>query len=290
MGQRSKSSYKGYKESQLPTNGSGSITAAAVRLLHEDLADSVLFITDHLLDEDNMASDSATQVPSQQSVKAYVDASAGVGGSTGAVDNAILRADGTGGSTVQSSSLSIDDNANLTVGDTGSAPAGNPTGGMFVWSGISAEGNSLNTRSSTGYLGRVPLRTKVTINGGATLRNIGTSPQTIIAAPGANKLIFVHSILVSYNYGTATYDFNATEHPIITYSGGSTKWLLNQGTMNSGTSFHCILNDSQVNADKSSNVLANTALVITTDDGGNATTGDGDLDIIIFYSIEDVNT
>ena len=32
-------------------------------------------ITNALVDEDNMASDSATKVPSQQSVKAYVDAS-----------------------------------------------------------------------------------------------------------------------------------------------------------------------------------------------------------------------
>lgn len=36
-------------------------------------------------------------------------ASAGVGGSTGATDNAILRADGTGGATLQSSDLNIDD-------------------------------------------------------------------------------------------------------------------------------------------------------------------------------------
>jgi hypothetical protein len=37
-------------------------------------AGTVTSIAAHLLDEDNMASDSATQVPSQQSVKAYVDA------------------------------------------------------------------------------------------------------------------------------------------------------------------------------------------------------------------------
>ena len=38
-------------------------------------AGTVTSIADHLKDEDNMASDSATHVPSQQSVKAYVDAS-----------------------------------------------------------------------------------------------------------------------------------------------------------------------------------------------------------------------
>ena len=38
-------------------------------------AGTVTSIASHLLDEDNMASDSATKVPSQQSVKAYVDSS-----------------------------------------------------------------------------------------------------------------------------------------------------------------------------------------------------------------------
>lgn len=39
----------------------------------------------------------------------------GIGGSTGSTDNAILRADGTGGSTLQSSSVTIDDSNNLTA-------------------------------------------------------------------------------------------------------------------------------------------------------------------------------
>ena len=73
MTQRSKAGYKTFKNSEFATNGTGAITATKVRDVHEDMADSTLFIIDHLLDEDNMASDSATQVPSQQSVKAYVD-------------------------------------------------------------------------------------------------------------------------------------------------------------------------------------------------------------------------
>lgn len=40
----------------------------------------------------------------------------GIGGSTGATDNSILRADGTGGATLQNSGLFIDDSANLTIG------------------------------------------------------------------------------------------------------------------------------------------------------------------------------
>jgi hypothetical protein len=46
-----------------------------------------------------------------------------IGGSTGSVDNAILRADGTGGSTLQSSSIILDDSANLTLGTTSLAGA-----------------------------------------------------------------------------------------------------------------------------------------------------------------------
>lgn len=42
----------------------------------------------------------------------------GIGGSTGATDNAILRADGTGGGTVQSSTVTISDGGNITTGNT----------------------------------------------------------------------------------------------------------------------------------------------------------------------------
>lgn len=40
-----------------------------------------------------------------------------IGGSTGATDNAVLRADGTGGSTVQSSGIFISDSGNMTIGN-----------------------------------------------------------------------------------------------------------------------------------------------------------------------------
>lgn len=46
-------------------------------------------------------------------------AASGIGGSTGATDNAILRADGTGGSTMQSSGITIDDSDNIQGAATG---------------------------------------------------------------------------------------------------------------------------------------------------------------------------
>lgn len=42
-----------------------------------------------------------------------------IGGSTGATDNAVLRADGTGGATVQNSAVTIDDNGNINISGAG---------------------------------------------------------------------------------------------------------------------------------------------------------------------------
>lgn len=43
----------------------------------------------------------------------WAAAAGGIGGSTGATDNAIIRADGTGGATAQSSAVTIDDSGNM---------------------------------------------------------------------------------------------------------------------------------------------------------------------------------
>ena len=56
-------------------------------------------ISNHLLDEDNMATDSATKAPSQQSVKAYVDAEdANIASDTLTFTNKTIDANGTGNS------------------------------------------------------------------------------------------------------------------------------------------------------------------------------------------------
>ena len=91
-----------------------------------------------VLDEDNMASDSATKLATQQSIKAYVDASGSgtIGGSTGSTDQIIITANGTGGSTVQANSaVVIDDSSNITgVGtlSTGAITVGSDGSGADV--------------------------------------------------------------------------------------------------------------------------------------------------------------
>lgn len=79
----------------------------------------------------------------------------GIGGSTGAVDNAIIRADGTGGSTVQSSLTAIDDNGKVTADafqfDT--SPASTVAQAVMVWDSTeSAPAVGLNSNVS-GLLG-----------------------------------------------------------------------------------------------------------------------------------------
>lgn len=56
----------------------------------------------------------------------------GIGGSTGATDNAVLRADGTGGSTVQSSVVSVDDNGAVTVPEI-AAPSTPASGKVILY-------------------------------------------------------------------------------------------------------------------------------------------------------------
>ena len=81
---------------------SGGITVTKGTLvadLEGDVTGTVSDISNHLLDEDNMATDSATKAPSQQSVKAYVDTQdANIAGDTLTFTNKTFDANGTGNS------------------------------------------------------------------------------------------------------------------------------------------------------------------------------------------------
>lgn len=73
MAQRDINTFKATANARYTDNSSGQITAAHSRDTFGDVADSFLNRVDDVLDEDDMASDSDTKVPTQQSVKAYVD-------------------------------------------------------------------------------------------------------------------------------------------------------------------------------------------------------------------------
>lgn len=73
MATRTRSNFKSTKNTLITTNGTGDISGSDINNMLEDAADSTVFWEDDVLDEDDMASDSDTAVPTQQSVRAYVD-------------------------------------------------------------------------------------------------------------------------------------------------------------------------------------------------------------------------
>lgn len=91
-----------------------------------------------VLDEDDLNSDSATALATQQSIKAYADTK--IGGSTGSNDNRLLRADGTGGVTAQSSGITVDDSDNVSGMGTLGVGAITSTGKLTVsLAGVAAQ-------------------------------------------------------------------------------------------------------------------------------------------------------
>src|SRR5512139_51468 len=88
-----------------------------------------------------------------------------IGGSTGSTDNAILRADGTGGATVQSSLAAVDDSGGINI----------PTGQTYNING------SPHSHASGGAVGWLPFVAHYAYNHGAT---INTNITTLAAVSG----------------------------------------------------------------------------------------------------------
>jgi len=159
----------------LASNGAVTISAGAVE--NSMLAGSISYDKiDFLIDEDNMASDSDVKVPSQQSVKAYVDSQltaqdvdfAGDSG-TGAVDldSQSLTIAGTANEIVTSASgqtltvglpTNITTQGNLTVGGYLAGPAsftidpaavGDDTGTVIIAGNLQVDGTTTTINSTT---------------------------------------------------------------------------------------------------------------------------------------------
>jgi hypothetical protein len=128
-----------------------------------------------------------------------LNASGGIGGSTGATDNAVLRADGTGGATLQNSAMTIADDGKVVINvssNTGQAlfiqgtDRGGYIGNTGYGNGIAVSdlvevtsGNGFSSSSSNGVVGHFMLRGDTDANV-ASLQNCsvdgkGTNPQTL---------------------------------------------------------------------------------------------------------------
>lgn len=92
---------------------------------------------------------------------AWQDPTGSLGGSTGATDNAVLRADGTGGSTLQSSGVIIDDNDNVTADN-------------FI-------ANTSSTATAAGTTTLTINSTQVQIFTGSTTQNVNLPTTSVVA-------------------------------------------------------------------------------------------------------------
>lgn len=120
----------------------------------------------------------------------YATIASGVGGSTGSTDNAILRADGTGGSTLQNSQLIINDSGDLTIGTdadtTRSIIAGGSSSDVALTiASKGSSGLSLACNSGVGASGfqiTGALGSEILIIQGADIRSIiGTNATNTVA-------------------------------------------------------------------------------------------------------------
>lgn len=155
----------------------------------------------------------------------------------------------------------------------------------IVQSGTNKKATMEVLRTSLGFF-----RERVTVSS-AQLLTLGSVPVEIVAAPGANTYLAIHSIYVSYNYGTIAYVFAGTESP--TFFVGSTNafYQISTSSINGAADFNRKLFEFSSGV-TGVPITTNTALTLGTADNGDPTaaTGDGNLDVVVYYSIEDVNT
>jgi len=101
------------------TGGSDALTAADIGAAATSHTHAASDITSGIIGTARLATGTANSTTYLRGDQTWATvAAAGVGGSTGAVDNAVLRADGTGGSTVQSSDWIITDNYTASPNNT----------------------------------------------------------------------------------------------------------------------------------------------------------------------------
>lgn len=96
-----------------------------------------------------------------------ITATGSMGGTTGATDNRVLRADGAGGATIQSSAVTIDDSGNvsgvinltvggaITLGNGGSAASS----GDFYWDAGTSGSGAFHFRGGSGYSEKIKVDT-----------------------------------------------------------------------------------------------------------------------------------
>ena len=121
--------------------------------------------------------------------------------------------------------------------------------------------------------------TKVTLTAAQVKAVVtGPTPFTLVAAPGAGKVISVIQSFTRLNFGTTAFDFNGNLNigtSATTSDGGN----IISTTLNS-TSTKVIVDNNP-----SGQVAANAALVLNTGGATTVTAGDGTVDVYVTYKI-----
>jgi len=121
---------------------------------------------------------------------------------------------------------------------------------------------------------------KVTLTS-AQLLNSFTAPITLIAAPGAGKIINIVECVFQYNYGTITY-IQPNNCFIYTNTINYAQIAFGAGFLTSVTSK---LGKVTFNSSASSSAFAANQSIIFGTAAANPTTGDGTLDLYLTYTI-----
>lgn len=122
---------------------------------------------------------------------------------------------------------------------------------------------------------------KVTVTA-AQLRACGTTPVTLLSSPGANKFHSVSKIAVSKKAGAVAFDLG--DYLSFGSVGGDAQFVINNIDFNiSGSRNFDLVKQGQIQ-------IPNVAYQLTLVGGAasDATVGDSDVDIYIYYSIENV--
>lgn len=130
--------------------------------------------------------------PTKGALKTYFDtiysAINAIFGSTGSIDNRLLRSDGTGGKTVQGSDVTVDDDGNITTAGDLSAKAG-------TFSGSVSAGIPRVVKAATGSLSAADMR-------GCLVTNKGQTDDATIALPaiaeGMHCLVCLETTVAKY--------------------------------------------------------------------------------------------
>lgn len=138
-------------------------------------------------------------------------AGAGIGGSVGSTDNAVPRANGTGGATLQASGVVIDDSNNVSIPGTISIG----TSGVGVWAPLegTAPGAGADAGRHNTYFDSADSLLKSHENGGSVVTYHSTAnPQTTASTPSANDndtsiatTAYVQTELTAYASDTVTF-------------------------------------------------------------------------------------